>query len=80
MIEARGLAKRFGPVEAVPFRSRLASPPAEGHDVQVRFFTRRDAVASVGDGRAVALDAPATAEAIVDAIARRVTPEPSNLP
>jgi predicted Zn finger-like uncharacterized protein len=37
----------LGPFEAVPFRSRLASPPAEGHDVQVRFFTRRDAVASV---------------------------------
>jgi predicted Zn finger-like uncharacterized protein len=36
----------LGPFEALPFRSRLASPPAEGHDVQVRFFTRRDAVAS----------------------------------
>ena len=31
--------------ETLPFRSRLASPPAEGHDIQVRFFTRRDAVA-----------------------------------
>jgi hypothetical protein len=28
------------------FRSRLAAPPAEGHDVQVRFFTRRDTVAN----------------------------------
>ena len=33
------------PGEKLPFRSRLASPPAEGHDIQVRFFTRRDAVA-----------------------------------
>jgi predicted Zn finger-like uncharacterized protein len=30
------------PGEALPFRSRLASPPAEGQDLQVRFFTRRD--------------------------------------
>ena len=36
----------LGPFEVLPFRSRLASPPAEGHDVQVRFFTRRDVVAS----------------------------------
>jgi hypothetical protein len=35
------------PFETMPFRSRLASPPAEGHDIQVRFFTRRDAVASI---------------------------------
>lgn len=34
------------PFDSVPFRSRLASPPADGHDIQVRFFTRRDAVAS----------------------------------
>jgi predicted Zn finger-like uncharacterized protein len=33
--------------ETLAFRSRLASPPAEGHDIQVRFFTRRDAVASL---------------------------------
>jgi predicted Zn finger-like uncharacterized protein len=26
----------------LPFRSRLASPPNDGHGVQVRFFTRRD--------------------------------------
>ena len=30
------------PGEAMPFRSRLASPPADGQDLQVRFFTRRD--------------------------------------
>jgi predicted Zn finger-like uncharacterized protein len=35
------------PFETMPFRSRLASPPAEGHDIQVRFFTRRDAVAAL---------------------------------
>jgi predicted Zn finger-like uncharacterized protein len=35
------------PFESLPFRTRLASPPAEGHDVQVRFFTRRDAVAGL---------------------------------
>jgi hypothetical protein len=28
--------------ETLPFRSRLASPPADGQDLQVRFFTRRD--------------------------------------
>ena len=33
--------------ETMPFRSRLASPPAEGQDIQVRFFTRRDAVAGL---------------------------------
>jgi hypothetical protein len=37
----------LGAFETMPFRSRLASPPAEGHDVQVRFFTRRDAVAGL---------------------------------
>jgi predicted Zn finger-like uncharacterized protein len=31
------------PGQSLPFRSRLASPPAEGHDVQVRFFNHRDA-------------------------------------
>jgi predicted Zn finger-like uncharacterized protein len=35
----------LGPGETLPFRSRLASPPAESHDVSVRFFTRRDALA-----------------------------------
>jgi predicted Zn finger-like uncharacterized protein len=33
------------PGDAMPFRSRLASPPADGQDLQVRFFTRRDAAA-----------------------------------
>lgn len=37
----------LGPFETMPFRTRLASPPAEGHDIQVRFFTRRDAVAGL---------------------------------
>jgi predicted Zn finger-like uncharacterized protein len=37
----------LGAFESMPFRSRLASPPAEGHDIQVRFFTRRDAVAGL---------------------------------
>jgi predicted Zn finger-like uncharacterized protein len=37
----------LGAFEALPFRSRLASPPAEGHDIQVRFFTRHDAVAGL---------------------------------
>jgi hypothetical protein len=31
------------PGERLPFRSRLASPPDDGRDVQVRFFTRHDA-------------------------------------
>lgn len=35
------------PGARLPFRSRLASPPAESHDVQVRFFTLRDAVAGL---------------------------------
>ena len=33
------------PGEALPFRSRLASPPAEASGVTVRFFNRRDAQA-----------------------------------
>jgi hypothetical protein len=33
--------------EALPFRSRLASPPPEGHQVMVRFFSRRDLLAGV---------------------------------
>jgi predicted Zn finger-like uncharacterized protein len=37
----------LGPGEAIDFRSRLASPPAEGRDVAVRFFTRRDMVAGI---------------------------------
>jgi predicted Zn finger-like uncharacterized protein len=35
------------PGERLPFRSRLASPPEEGRDVQVRFFSRRDVVAGL---------------------------------
>lgn len=35
------------PGEKLPFRSRLASPPSDGRDVQVRFFNRRDAVAGL---------------------------------
>jgi predicted Zn finger-like uncharacterized protein len=32
------------PGDSLPFLSRLASPPAEGREVLVRFFNRRDAV------------------------------------
>jgi predicted Zn finger-like uncharacterized protein len=34
----------LAPGETQTFRSRLASPPSEGHDVVVRFFNRRDAI------------------------------------
>jgi predicted Zn finger-like uncharacterized protein len=37
----------LGPGETLPFRSRLASPPGEGHDVTVRFFNRLDALAGL---------------------------------
>jgi predicted Zn finger-like uncharacterized protein len=37
----------LGPAEEVSFRSRLASPPADGRDVLVRFFNRRDLVAGL---------------------------------
>lgn len=37
----------LGPGESVSFRSRLASPPPEGHSVAVRFFNRRDQVAGI---------------------------------
>jgi predicted Zn finger-like uncharacterized protein len=33
----------LAPGERLPFRSQLASPPVDTHNVQVRFFTRRDA-------------------------------------
>lgn len=36
----------LGPGEKLEFRSRLASPPADSHEVTVRFFHRRDVVAS----------------------------------
>jgi predicted Zn finger-like uncharacterized protein len=32
----------LGPGEALPFRSRLAMPPADGNDILVRFLNRRD--------------------------------------
>ncbi|HXW25766.1 MAG TPA: MJ0042-type zinc finger domain-containing protein [Xanthobacteraceae bacterium] len=32
----------LAPGDTMPFRSRLASPPADGQDVIVRFFNRRD--------------------------------------
>jgi len=37
----------LSPGETLPFRSRLASPPAEANDVVVRFFTARDGVPGV---------------------------------
>jgi hypothetical protein len=39
--------KALGAGEAMPFRSRLATPPPEWHDIVVRFFNRRDLVADV---------------------------------
>lgn len=33
--------------DRIPFRSRLASPPAEGREVSVRFFNRRDLAAGL---------------------------------
>jgi len=33
--------------EALPFRTRLASPPREGQQVLVRFFNRRDLAAGI---------------------------------
>ena len=35
------------PGERLTFRSRLASPPAETHDISVRFYHRRDAMAGL---------------------------------
>jgi predicted Zn finger-like uncharacterized protein len=35
----------LGPGDSVPFRSRLASPPADGQDIIVRFFNRHDVAA-----------------------------------
>jgi predicted Zn finger-like uncharacterized protein len=37
----------LNPGETLPFRSRLASPPGDVQDVQVRFHNRRDAAAGV---------------------------------
>ena len=36
----------LAPRANLPFRSRLAAPPAEGRDVELRFLDRRDAVAA----------------------------------
>jgi predicted Zn finger-like uncharacterized protein len=35
----------LGPNESMEFHSRLAAPPADAHDVMVRFFTAQDAAA-----------------------------------
>jgi predicted Zn finger-like uncharacterized protein len=35
----------LNPGEQTPFKSRLASPPAEGRNVDIRFFNRRDVAA-----------------------------------
>jgi predicted Zn finger-like uncharacterized protein len=37
----------LGPGDTLLFRSRLASPPADAREVQVRFFSRRDLVAGL---------------------------------
>jgi hypothetical protein len=37
----------LAPGETLPFRSRLASPPADASEVQVRFFNRRDILAGL---------------------------------
>jgi hypothetical protein len=37
----------LAPGETVQFRTRLASPPADGRDVSVRFLTRRDLLAGM---------------------------------
>jgi predicted Zn finger-like uncharacterized protein len=39
---ARPTRSILGAGEQLPFRSRLASPPADGRDVMVRFFNRHD--------------------------------------
>lgn len=38
---------KLAPFESLAFQSRLASPPDDGRDVLVRFFNRRDTVASL---------------------------------
>ena len=42
---ARPARSLLPPGEALPFRSRLASPPADAHGISVRFFNRHDAQA-----------------------------------
>jgi hypothetical protein len=44
---ARPARNLLPPGEALPFRSRLASPPGEASGVSVRFFNRRDAQAGL---------------------------------
>jgi hypothetical protein len=39
---ARPERATLGAGEALPFRSRLAAPPADGNDVLVRFLARAD--------------------------------------
>jgi len=39
--------EQLEPGETLAFKSRLASPPGDGRDVTVRFFTRGDAVAGL---------------------------------
>ena len=41
------IAVILAPGETATFRSRLASPPADGRDVIVRFLNRRDLVAGM---------------------------------
>ena len=43
-LPSRGL---LAPGETLDFRSRLASPPPDAHDILVRFFNRRDLVAGL---------------------------------
>ena len=38
---------RLAPGEAMPFRTRLASPPEQGRSVKIRFFNRRDIAAGL---------------------------------
>jgi hypothetical protein len=38
----------LGPGETLPFRSRLASPPADGYDVSLRFLNRQDFITPNG--------------------------------
>jgi hypothetical protein len=42
---ARPTRTLLPPGEALPFRTRLASPPADAHGISVRFFNRHDAQA-----------------------------------
>ena len=37
----------LAPGDSEPFQTRLASPPAEGREVVVRFFNRHDAMSGI---------------------------------